>query len=157
MKAETLSELRRELAGVSPGKILDICLRLAKFKKENKELITYLLFEADDEEGYIRKVKSEIDSLVEGINRSNIYYIKKSLRKTLRVTNKYIRYSGKKTTEADLLIYFCRKYKALKIPSGKSVALSNLYSNQIRKIQKAVMTMHEDLQYDYRKELEELE
>jgi hypothetical protein len=137
--------------------MLEVCLRLAKYKKENKELLTYLLYEADDEENYVRKVKAEIDLLIPEINRSNIYYIKKSLRKILRFTNKHIRYSGNKQTEADLLIHFCRRFRELNIPPRKSTALSNLYQNQVLKIKKALRTLHEDLQFDYGKEIEDLE
>ena len=156
MKAVTINELKKELAGLSSRKILEICLRLAKYRKENKELMTYLLFEADDEQEYIKKIKCEIDLQIEGINKSNLYYVKKSLRKTLRITNKYIKYSGNKQTEVDLLIYFCRKFLELKIPLQKSAALSNLYQRQIQKIRKAAKTLHEDLQYDYEMEINEL-
>ena len=155
MKAVTLSDLKKELAGLSSRKILEICLRLAKYRKENKELLTYLLFEMDEQE-YIRKIMEEIDLQFEGINKSNIYYVKKSLRKTLRITNKFIKYSGNKQTEVDLLIYFCRKFKELKIPVKKSVALTNLYDRQIQKINKALHALHEDLQYDYGKEVDSL-
>jgi hypothetical protein len=156
VKAVPIKDLKKELAGLSSRKILDICLALAKYRKENKELLTYLLFEADDEQEYIRKIKGEIDLQIEGINKSNLYYVKKSLRKTLRITNKYIRYSGNKQTEVELLIYFCRKFNELKIPLHKSVALSNLYARQIQKIKKAAKTLHEDLQYDYAKEVDGL-
>jgi len=156
MKAVTINELKKELAGLSSRKILEICLRLAKYRKENKELLTYLLFCSDDEHEYIKKIRCEIDLQFEGINKSNLYYIKKSLRKTLRITNKYIRYSGNKQTEADLLIYFCMKFKELKVPVQNSIALSNLYQRQIQKIKKAAKTLHEDLQYDYEIEVESL-
>ena len=49
MKTVSLSELKRALQNVPLGDLPDLCLRLAKYKKENKELLTYLLFEADDE------------------------------------------------------------------------------------------------------------
>ena len=153
MKAVTINELKKELAGLSSRKILEMCLRLAKFRKENKELLTYLLFESDDEQEYIKKIKSEIDLQIEGINKSNLYFVKKGLRKALRITNKFIKYSGNKQTEIDLLIYFCIKFHELKLPVHKSVALSNLYERQIQKIKKATKTLHEDLQYDYDAEL----
>ena len=152
MKAVTINELKKELAGLSSRKILETCLRLAKYRKENKELLTYLLFETDEQE-YIRKITEEMDLQFEGINQTNIYYVKKSLRKTLRITNKYIKYSGNKQTEVDLLIYFCRRFKELKIPVQKSVALANLYERQIQKIRKSLHALHEDLQYDYGKEV----
>lgn len=153
MKPVTINELRKELAGLSSRKILEICLRLAKYKKENKELMTYLLFESGDEQEYIRKIRSEVDLQFEGLNKSNLYYVKKGLRKGLRITNKYIKYSGNKQTEVDLLIHFCRKFNESEIPLHRSVTLTNLYQRQIQRIKKALQTLHEDLQYDYEKEV----
>ena len=131
-------------------------MRLSKYKKDNKELITYLLFEANDEQEYIKNIKDEIDARFAEMNRSNLYLAKKNLRKILRTTNKFIRYSGSKETGAELLIYFCKKLKSSGIPVHASTALTNLYQMQLKKINKAIDTMHEDLQYDYRKELEKI-
>ena len=156
MKAFSLSELKNELSTLSPTKVLALCMRLAKYKKDNKELLTYLLFHAHDEETYIENIKSEIDEKFEEINMSNVYFIKKSLRKILRNTNKCIKYSGSAQTETELLIYFCKKIKNAKIPLNTSVALNNIYLNQIKRINKSVAKLHEDLQYDYKKEIEEL-
>ncbi|MEX0362048.1 MAG: hypothetical protein AB3N10_13795, partial [Allomuricauda sp.] len=61
MKASTIAQLKKELQHRSPDELLNLCLRLGRFKKENKELLTYLLFEADHEEGYIESVKAEVD------------------------------------------------------------------------------------------------
>lgn len=131
-------------------------MRLAKYKKENKELITYLLFEAGDERGFIDGVKSEIDTQFEAMNQSNVYFIKKSLRKTLRIANKHIKYSGLKQTEAELLIYFCLKMKSSDLPIRSSTVLNNLYSRQIERIKKAVASLHEDIQYDFKDDIESL-
>jgi hypothetical protein len=156
MKAATLSELKKELGTLPPKDVLGICIRLAKYKKENKELLTYLLYESHDEKSYVETIKSGMDDQFEEINRSNIYYIKKTLRKILRGTSKFIKYSGHKQTEVELLIYFCFKIRNSGIPLHQSTALSNLYQRQIEKIKKAVATLHEDLQFDYGKELEPL-
>jgi len=131
-------------------------MRLAKYKKENKELLTYLLFEANDEEAYIEGVKREINLGFEGMNRSNLYFAKKSIRKTLRITNKYIKYSGSKQTEVELLIYFCRTLKDYNLPLKSSTVLSNLYQKQLQRIRKALSSLHEDMQYDYKDDLESL-
>lgn len=156
MKPVTINELKKELAGLSSRKILDVCLRLAKYKMENKELLTYLLFESTDEEEYKNKVKEEIDLQFESINKTNIYFIKKGVRKGLCIANKHIRYSGNKQTETELLIYFCRKIEGLNIAARKSVALSNLYDRQIQRIRKAMKSLHEDLQYDFLTEFPQL-
>lgn len=153
MKAASISVLKKELSLLPPKDVMEICMRLAKFKKENKELLSYQLFEANDEPNYIISVKSEIDAQFAEINRSTMYYIKKSIRKILRTTHKYIRYSGIRRTEVELLIYFCTKLKTSGIPINASTALSNLYQAQFQKIENALATLHEDLQYDYEQEL----
>lgn len=88
------------------------------------------------------------------INQSNLYFAKKSLRKILRTTNKFIKYTTSKEAEVELLIYYCNKIKTSGIQINKSAALTNLYNNQIKKIKGIVETMHEDLQHDYNKEIE---
>ncbi len=154
MKAATAKEIKQELITRSPKELLEICLRLARFKKENKELLTYLLFESDDEAGYIRSVKEEIDEQFKGINRTSFYYIKKSIRKTLTLTKKYIRYSQNKQTEVELLIYFCLKLRKFTPSVFKSLAIRNLYARQVDLIKAAISKLHEDLQLDYEDDLE---
>ena len=80
MKSATVRELKTELQEKSPKEILDLCLRLSRFKKENKELLTYLLFEATDEQSYIESVKEEIDEKFEHVNRKSPYFVKKSIQ-----------------------------------------------------------------------------
>lgn len=156
MKAATVSQLKKELGTRSQAELLEYCLSLSKFKKENKELLTYLLYEASNEVAYLVNVKEEIDAQFEQINTNTYYYIKKSVRKILRITKKYIRYSKKKETEVELLIYFCSKLKVMKPSMENNVALHNIYKRQIEAIKKTVLGLHEDLKYDYEIELEEL-
>jgi len=151
METASLSDIKKELSTLEPES-----LRLAKYKKENKELLSYLLFNAHDEQGFIKSIKNEIDEQLKEINRSNLYYVKKSLRKILRTANKYIKYSGIKQTEIELRLYFCKQVKDSRIPIQSSVAIINIYNNQIKKIRKVIALLHEDLQYDYSKELEPL-
>jgi hypothetical protein len=154
MKAATVYDIKQELMHLPPARLTEICLRLAKFKKENKELISYLLFEAGDENGYILSVKSEMDEMFAEINQSNIYYTKKMLRKILRVTNKHIRYISGKTAEVELLIHFLRQIKETRIPLQKSVLLGNIYNSQQKKVEKLITALHEDLQHDYLQQIE---
>ncbi len=156
MKSATVFEIKDELMQLPPGKLVDLCLRLVKFKKENKELLTYLLFEAQDLDAYISLVKAETSDLFEEINSSNLYFAKKSLRKILRNINKYIRYTGSKQAEIELLVFYCKTLNDSGIAFKKSTALVNLYNQQLTKIRKAIETLHEDLQYDYNREMEEL-
>ncbi|MGM0580479.1 MAG: hypothetical protein ACQETL_07355 [Bacteroidota bacterium] len=156
MKAATLADIKRELKHKSEEELLSYCLSLARFKKENKELLTYLLFEASDEEGFIQSVKNEIDLQFSEINNQNYYWMKKTIRKVLRGTRKYIRYSKKKTTEVELLTYFCHKMLLLKPSIKENTVLNNLYDRLIISIRKTIAKMEEDLQYDYNLQLEKL-
>lgn len=156
MRPATLSEIKKELKNYSAEELAELCLHLSKFKKENKELMTYLLYEASDEEAFIQGVKDEMDEEFELINKSNYYYIKKSARKILRTIKKYIRFSKKKETETELLMHFCLKLKEVAPSMSRSVALTNLYLRQVALIEKAISTLHEDLQYDYLEKLNRL-
>lgn len=155
MKAATVHEIKQELQSLKPAQVVELCLRLSRFKKENKELLTYLLFEAHDEQSYIESVKQEMNEHFGTINLSHLYFAKKTLRKILRLINKYIRYSGSKKVEAELLIYYCREFKETRIPFEKNQALANLYNNQLKKANAVVKTLHEDLQYEYLRELKD--
>ena len=156
MKTATVAELKKELNDVPPKIMKELCLRLVKYKKENKELLTYLLFEADDEESYIKDIKEETDEQFSEINSANLYWAKKSLRKILRNINKYVKYSGNKQTEVELLLYYCRKLKDSGISFKYNATLLALYERQLIKAEKALAKLHEDLQYDYATEIEEL-
>jgi hypothetical protein len=156
MKAASINEIKKELAFLDLKTVQDLCMRLAKYKKENKELLTYLLFEANDENGYVNGVKAEIDQHFDALPRSNVYLIKKSLRKILRITNKQIKYSDVKQTEVDLRVYFCFKIKKAGINLLPSQVLTNLYQQQLKKIESALAKLPEDLQYDYQAELQQL-
>ncbi|WP_228237921.1 hypothetical protein [Allomuricauda sp. M10] len=156
MKPSTIAQLKKELQYRSSDDVVQLCLRLARFKKENKELLTYLLFEADNEAGYIESVKQEVDELFSEINVSSFFYIKKSVRKILRTIKKYIRYSGSKETEVELLLYFCERLKSLRPSINRNTTLKNLYDRQLVYIEKKLPLLHEDLQYDFGEQLNQL-
>ncbi|MFC4721655.1 hypothetical protein ACFO5O_04960 [Geojedonia litorea] len=156
MKAVTVANIKKELQHRSTEELMELCLRLAKFKKENKELLTYLLFESHDENGYIETVKSHVDEQFELINTKSYFYIKKSVRKILRSIKKFARYSLKKETEVELLLYFCDKLKSFEPSIDHNVTLTNIFERQMAMIKKIASTLHEDLQYDYHLKAEEI-
>jgi len=156
MKTATIKEIKDELKHLSKDELLEFCLRLGKFKKENKELLTYLLFEASNEAYYVEGLKQTIDLQFEQVNTKTYYFIKKSVRKILREIKKHIRYSKNKETTVELLIYFCKKLASFNPSINKSIALRNIYDRQMILINKTIKELDEDLQYDYRRELENL-
>jgi hypothetical protein len=156
MRSSSVHELKQELLTLKAPELVGLCLRLARFKKENKELLTYLLFEARDEESYTRAIQVEIAELFGTINLSQLYFAKKTLRKIVRIINKYCRYSGQKQTEIELRIFFCRQLKDSGIPFRRNTVISNIYDGQVKKINTLLAMLHEDLQHDYNKEMKEL-
>lgn len=153
MKAATVSQLKKELKYKSSDELEALCLRLARFKKENKELLTYLIFESEDEANYVEQVKESITAGFDEINRSSIYFIKKSIRRILRETKKYIRYSSEKETEVVLLLFFCECLGNFRPSLRENRAMMNLLDRQLVLIKTKIKGLHEDLQYDYNKEL----
>lgn len=156
MKAISLNEIKQELQNLSAKETVVLCLRLARYKKENKELLAYLLFNVDDIEGYTNEIKESIDETFKEVNRSNLYLAKKTLRKMLRQINKHTRFTLNKQMEVELRIYFCSTLKTSGLPIHKNKALVNMYSQQIKKIKAALENLHEDIQYDLMKQVEVL-
>ena len=156
MKAAGVKAIKEELNSRSREELSDLCLKLSKFKKENKELLTYLLFEADNENLFIISIQEEIDLEFENINRKSYYFIKKSIRKILRNTKKNIRYSKKKQTEVELLLHFCKKLKKFDPSISNSIPLTIIFDREILKVEKILNTLHPDLKYDYETEIESI-
>ncbi len=156
MKIASLADIKRALKERSPDDLLEICLKLGRFKKDNKELLNYLLFEAYDEESFKNAIKEEIEFGFSELNKSNMYFAKKGIRRILKLVNRQIKYSGLKQTEVELLIFFCQEMRKTEISFNKSKVLMNLYDRQIQNIHKAMATLDEDLQFDYKSDLEEI-
>jgi transcriptional regulatory protein LevR len=156
MKSASSNELKAALHNLSPKDMIQICLRISKYKRENKELLTYLLYEADNELEYIQNIKAEIDEFFENLVVLNFSNMLKKLRKVVRLANKYIKFSGSKNVEVAVLIHICHKIKPFTNQSS-STSLINLYNRQIIKIDKALLKLDEDLQYDYKNEIEAIQ
>lgn len=153
MQIATVVQLKKELQHRSEKELIELTLRLAKFKKENKELLTYLLFEADNESQYIENVKAEIDEQFEQVNTKSYRWVTKSVRKILRNCKKFIRFSKEKATEVEILLYFCEKLHNYKPYIRRSMVLGNILMRQTEVVRKKIEGLHEDLQYDYEQEL----
>ncbi|HKH62301.1 MAG TPA: hypothetical protein VKA49_15770 [Flavitalea sp.] len=157
MRTASVNEIKQELNTLKPSEVKELCLRLARYKKENKELLTYLLFEAHNEQQYIQSVRHEVDEIFDTLPNSNLHLTKKTLRRILRSLNKYGRHTGSTQSQIEMLLHFCKKLKESRIPIQKSVAIGNLYFQQLKKINKLLDTIHEDLRFDYTKQLVAIE
>jgi hypothetical protein len=157
MEVASLSTIKRELQHRSHQELVTCILGMAKFRKENKELLNYLLFEAQNEVSYIEGVKAEMVQLFGDVNTSSVYFAKKTIRKILRIVNKHMKFSGLKQTEVELLIAFCLEFRQLNLPFRDSKVLLNIYERQLHNIRKAFGSLDEDLQFDYQAALKTVE
>ena len=156
MKPESISTIKKELVQLPPDKLVDYCIRLAKYKVENKELLNYLIFQAYDQETFIKEVKEEIDVQFKSLNKSKTYLAKKTIRKVLKTTHKYIKFSREKTTELELIMYFCRKLKTSGLALRYGTVLGNLYFREFERAKKVLNSLHEDLRLDYEDEFRKI-
>lgn len=156
MKSATIQEVKTELAALNKAELMSLCLRLAKYKKENKELLGFLLFNAYDLDNYIQEVQEEMLEMFKEVNSKHVFFAKKTLRKILRFANKHIKFATSKQAEIEILLHYCMQFKKQGSYVFKSTALANLYAAQLKKIDKAINTLHEDLQFEYYRSLEVL-
>jgi hypothetical protein len=64
-----------------------------------------------------------------------------------------LRYTNKKETDIELLLYFCKKMLEIKPSLKNNVTLKNIYLREKLAIKKKLTSVHEDLQYDYTQQL----
>lgn len=154
LKVASIAELKSELQTLPQEELLAICLRLARFKQDNKELLSYLLFEAANTDGYTRQARQGITDAFAAVNTTSIFYAKKSLRKILRQINKVVRYTANKEMEVALHLHFLKELMELPAHITQSAIVDKMARSQQQKISKLIKGLHEDLQYDYKRDLQ---
>lgn len=155
MKPEKLSDLKKELTGLTVLELTELCLRIAKYKKENKELLNYLLFDSKDPLSFADKVKEFLDEDFRTMQK-HYYYSTKSLRKILRLMNRYVKYTANKQVEIEISLWFCNNFLIYADLGTSHKPLQGLLTRQLEKISKLLPKLHEDLQFDYQAEFETL-
>jgi uncharacterized FlaG/YvyC family protein len=155
IKQYSLQEVKKELQQLNGKQAAELCLRMARFKKENKELLAYLLFDAGDELAFAESFKQDIGFMVSQVP-SMSYNAAKVLRKVLKQVNKYIKFTASKQVEVELLLSFCRNYVEYVDRKTSYKPLRLILVKQLEKIKKAINKLHEDLQFDYNQEFDTL-
>jgi hypothetical protein len=143
-----LQHIKKEIQHLPQEQLTELLLRLARYKKENKELLAYLLFEAHDETAFIEKVKAEAGFMFSQLPALS-YHAAKGMRKILRLISKYTKFTGSKQAEIELLLNFCDNYLeyADRRTSYKPIRL--ILTRQVEKVRNLINKLHEDLQFDY--------
>lgn len=151
MKAASVQVLKQALKEKNANELVELCLRLARFKTENKELLSYLLYDESNLTEYIQHVKDEMELGFETLNAQQTFLAKKTIRKVLRIANKHIRYIGKKEATVEILLHFLYLLKNSDYNVRRAPVMVNLYNSQLKKIDQTMAALHEDLQYEYKK------
>lgn len=155
MKPEKLTIIKKELNGLSVEQLTEICLRLSKYKKDNKELLNYLLFDANDPLGYAEQVKVYLDEEFK-ILPKHYYQSSKTLRKILRLMNRHAKYTASRQVEMEMLLWFCNNFLKYADTSTSHKPLQAIFIRQLEKIKGLLPKLHEDLQFDYTQEFDAL-
>lgn len=156
MKTAGLAEIKKEIQNIPEKELRELLLSVARYKKENKELLSYLLFDSQDEMSYLEEIKYDIKDMFELINRSNLYYTRKGLRKVQRNFEKYLKYTKIPESSIEIRIYFCQMMLENDIPMERSTAIKNIFFRQIQKIENTMDKVHTDFQLDFRDSIAEL-
>ena len=150
MRVEKLSDIKKELRSLNSDTLVEVCLRLAKYKKDNKELLSYLLYDVDSPLAYAEEVKSSLQISFDGLSRS-AYTSTKELRKILRLLSKHAKYTASKEVELELLLWFCTNFLEYADTRSSHKPLLTIFFRQLEKIKRILPKLHEDLQFDYSK------
>jgi uncharacterized FlaG/YvyC family protein len=156
MQAASQDTIKAELKQLPPKQVLDLLLRLSRFKKENKELLSYLLFEAGDEQGYVQQVKAEVDEQFIQLKETGFYLYKKQIRKIQRLINKPVKYMGSKTSTAELYLHMANKIQEQKKTIYNRGFLEKIVQQYISKINRLLPSIDDDLQHDISQQLRKL-
>lgn len=157
MQISSSKVLNNELQQLSYENLYTICKKLIKLKKENKEYVHYLLFENNDEQQFIQKIKSEISEMFLDVNTQSVFFAKKTIRKIIRTTNKYCKFSSINITYIELNIHCCKHMKSLPMHWSESKVMTNMYNSLVEKSKHHISLLHEDLQFDFTKMLEKID
>jgi hypothetical protein len=150
-----LADIKKEIQHLRAEQVAELVLRLSRYKKENKELLAYLLFEADNEQAFIEKVKAEVGFMFSQLP-AHSYTAAKSIRKILRLISKYVKFMAQKPAEIELLLNFCHNYVQYADRKSSYKPLRMILIRQVIKINGLIKKTHEDLQYDYAQEYDSL-
>ena len=156
MSPATIEDIKKELQTLPAKKVLELTLKLARFKKENKELLTYLLFEAGDTEGYVQSLQIEIDEMMADIHKAPSAVVKKQLRRITRLITRQGKYMASKSAAAELHLHFCTSISQHPENLLNITSAQTIYQQQVNKLSKLIPTLESDLQYDLQQKFDTL-
>ncbi len=156
MNVLSIGEVKKNLKHLTDDELSALLIKLAKYKKVNKEYLSFLLLNESNEDLYVEEVKEHLTELLDNINQSSIQYAKKTLRKVLRVLKQCSAFSEKDVTQLELSVFFCNELNKLQRSIRNHSIVQGMYNREVTKIDKIMKCMHEDLVADYETEWSQL-
>lgn len=156
MQTYSLAEQKKELQSLEHPELAALCLRLARYKKENKELLEYLLFHQSNPQEYAEGIKNELKIGFSALSGAN-YTDAKKLRKLTKLVNKQAKYIQNTSIEVDLWLCYCTQYCVSLCSKSSAKVVQNFYLKAVAKIEKLASKLHEDLQFDVQEELKNMQ
>ena len=156
MKIASLAEIKKEIAYLNERELTDLILDLAKFTTDNKAYLFFKLFGRENHHLFIEMVQEELEMEFAKANTKHYHYAKKSAQAIRRKLNKNLKLTKDKSSQIELIIFFCKNLKLYGYLNFRHPVIDNLYKVQIGKTEKLISTLHEDLQYDFKSTLEDL-
>lgn len=156
MQFPSLTALKSELKHLSAKDLIELIADLSKFSRENKAFLFFRLYQNDNPRLFIEMVQEELEMEFQQANTKNYNFAKKAAQSIRRKLNKHLKLSKNKAHQIEAIAYFCtnlEKYGYLKL---RHPVINNLYAVQVGKIERLVLSLHEDLQYDYTQSIQEL-
>lgn len=155
MKSESINTIKKQLLTLEPQELTLICLRLAKYKKETKELLSYLVFECKDESQYVANVQAFCLEMFQDFNVRNSYVLMKGLRKTAKQVVKYMKFTENEVSKVEILIYFIELAQPI-VKKNDLLNFQNFYISQYKKLDVLYNKLQEDYQYDFKSQMEKI-
>jgi hypothetical protein len=155
IESPKLAELKKELNFLQAPELKELCLRLAKHKTENKELLHFLLFYANKKEDYVEDVKALIVNEFDHLHPS-VYSATKQIRKLLRLVNKHIKFIATKHLEAEIVLAFCKEFIEHPIITINQKATIGILISQLKRLIRVIPKLEDDFQFDYQSQFDDL-
>ena len=148
----SIASIRKELKNLEREELVLVCLRLARYKKDNKELVSFLVFQRNEEE-FILEVKTEIHFEFTGLKLLSAFQQKKILQKSIRKINKYSKFCLSKTFDLVMFMFICQSLRDSGISLYSHTFAGTIYKKILLKASKIHSTLHEEIQGDFNEDL----
>lgn len=151
-----IAEIKKAVGFLDEKELRLLLMEIIGFSTDNKRFAYFKLHEQQDEQFFMSESKEFLlQEFFKAVN-TNYWTGKKSLQKLRSTLNKLLKFTKRKDFQLELILYFCLQCKEFGYLSYRHPVIENLYTTQLRKAESLINKLHEDLQYDYEHQLEEL-